>query len=72
MTLIERIDARIDKETPLVLHLSNEMCQQLIREDIQRWQEGAEEVWFGVNYETGEQSYRGVPIKVVGTGLRLD
>jgi hypothetical protein len=72
MTLIERIDARIDKEAPLVLHLTSEMCQQLIREDIQRWQDGATDFRFGVNFETGEQSYRDIPIKILGTGLRLD
>lgn len=72
MTLLEWLDAKINSGSLQLIHLTSEMCQQLICEDIQRWQDGAKDMRFGVDHETGQQFYRGIPIKVVGTGLRLE
>jgi hypothetical protein len=72
LTLLERIDARINRLAPPVLHLTSKMCSELIIEDLKRCQNGDKQMRFGVDHETGEQFYRGIPIKIVGTGLRLD
>jgi hypothetical protein len=76
MSLIERLDKHFEdgREPPKVFHLTDQMLNRLMVEDIARWQQaenGTLPMKIMVDYESGKVYYRGIPIKVVGMGLKL-